>query len=285
MGDSSASTSAPITLGQIYIPHHSTQATENLLSDFTSPGFPPYWPQTTNSGERLLPSVPHPYHGAGVQWTTNDSNHPQVMGVDVGAVTHFPVTDGPGLGSSVANMSGQHLEGPESEGIGAPSPVTDISLETIGWAFDATADTRGLIGRPESGRPSRNPDSQIQREDSVLGSQVTATYSRRDSVDHSFLRQAFPLDNEEHHKLRNALQEVMQSEWKQKNEFEPDGAALLQFMAHDDVEGRWYCLFWKEGAPCECSCRKKYHAKGHIRSHISLFPFVCLGPWCVELGL
>lgn len=95
------------------------------------------------------------------------------------------------------------------------------------------------------------------------------------------LLQSFPLDNDEHRIKRAALNVVMQSSWKQNNEFEPEASLLLQFMSLDPTEGRWHCTFWKDGRPCDCSCKKRDHAKGHIRSHIDHLPFVCNSHWCV----
>ena len=102
------------------------------------------------------------------------------------------------------------------------------------------------------------------------------------STVHSDLEQYFPLDNDDHRRKREALNTVMQSSWKQNNEFEPDASDLLQFMSLDPTEGRWHCTFWKDGHPCDCSCKKRDHAKGHIRSHIDLLPFVCNSRWYVE---
>jgi hypothetical protein len=94
--------------------------------------------------------------------------------------------------------------------------------------------------------------------------------------------QSFPLDNDEHRIKREALNAVMQSSWKQNNEFEPEASLLLQFMSLNPTEGRWHCTFWKDGRPCDCSCKKRDHAKGHIRSHIDHLPFVCNSHWCVS---
>jgi hypothetical protein len=99
---------------------------------------------------------------------------------------------------------------------------------------------------------------------------------------HSTLLQFFPLDNDEHRVKREALKAVIQSSWKQNNEFEPEASLLLQFMSLDPTEGRWHCTFWKDGGPCGCSCKKRDHAKGHIRSHIDHLPFVCNSHWYVS---
>jgi hypothetical protein len=109
----------------------------------------------------------------------------------------------------------------------------------------------------------------------------------RDSADAlaEFVRVSFPLDSEEHARKRRALKTVMKSQWKLRNAFEPDENALLQFMKHDRKRSRWFCSFWKDGRPCESSCRKKDHAKGHIRFHIHHFPFVCQSPWYVYTSL
>lgn len=97
-----------------------------------------------------------------------------------------------------------------------------------------------------------------------------------------FLQESFPLENDDHRAKRKGLGVIMTSNWKHNNEFEPHESFLLQFLSYDSTQSRWFCLFWKRGKPCECSCKKKDHAKGHIRSHLDLLPFVCKGPWCVS---
>ncbi|PVG03095.1 hypothetical protein CPB86DRAFT_494251 [Serendipita vermifera] len=93
-----------------------------------------------------------------------------------------------------------------------------------------------------------------------------------------FVRASFPSDTEDHAKKRRALKAVMTSQWRMRHAFEPDENALLQFMKHDRKRSRWFCSFWKDNRPCESSCRKKDHAKGHIRFHIQHFPYVCQRP-------
>ncbi|KIM33477.1 hypothetical protein M408DRAFT_154922 [Serendipita vermifera MAFF 305830] len=95
------------------------------------------------------------------------------------------------------------------------------------------------------------------------------------SISRSEVWKAFPLDNDDHKAKREALYAIMQSSWKQNNDFEPEASVLMQFMEWDPIEKRWHCKFWKGGKRCTCSCRKRDHGKGHIRSHLDLLPFVC----------
>ncbi|CCA71451.1 hypothetical protein PIIN_05390 [Serendipita indica DSM 11827] len=92
------------------------------------------------------------------------------------------------------------------------------------------------------------------------------------AIDEGFVKMSFPLHTTDHLLKREALRSVMISSWKLNNQFEPEASLLLQFMRHDTTEGRWYCSFWRDGKACPCSCKKKDHAKGHIRSHLDLLP-------------
>lgn len=103
------------------------------------------------------------------------------------------------------------------------------------------------------------------------------------SISRSEVWKAFPLDNDDHKAKREALYAIMQSSWKQNNDFEPEASVLMQFMEWDPIEKRWHCKFWKGGKRCTCSCRKRDHGKGHIRSHLDLLPFVCDSQWYVPL--
>ena len=93
------------------------------------------------------------------------------------------------------------------------------------------------------------------------------------------IMQSFPLDTEDHRLKRESLNLILHSTWRQNNEFEPEASLLLQFMSWDPTEKKFHCLFWKDGQPCPCSCRSRDHAKGHIRSHLDLVPFVCDSRW------
>ena len=95
----------------------------------------------------------------------------------------------------------------------------------------------------------------------------------------SFIWDSFPADTIEHEHLRNELRKIMKAGWKLRHEMEPDENHLLQFTYYDESEGRWSCLFSKEGKLCDCSTRKKDHCKGHIRCHIDHRPFYCGNPW------
>ena len=101
------------------------------------------------------------------------------------------------------------------------------------------------------------------------------------AIDEGFVKMSFPLQTADHLLKREALRSVMLSPWKLNGQFEPNASLLLQFMRLDAAEGRWYCSFWKDGKICGCSCKKKDHAKGHIRSHLDLLPYVCSDNWCV----
>lgn len=94
-----------------------------------------------------------------------------------------------------------------------------------------------------------------------------------------FIDQSFPPFITEHSQQRAALLKVMESEWKKRNAFEPDGETLLQFMRYDSTQKKWLCTFWKKGKRCTCSCKKKDHARGHIRAHIGHQPYACDGNW------
>jgi hypothetical protein len=269
---------------RLYIPQTAPHETEMFFPEFSSPVASLYWPQSTVEANQLPHVTSHQYPVAGVPWLSENPSRAQVSDIDTTASGYVNTGHAPSHGQRQAHEQAQGFERPESELNGIPDPVNDISSEGDAWSLDASTASRSRSSRMDSGHLSRNPEVHIPMNTGTIGLHDTASHSSNDFVDHSFLRQSFPLDSEEHRKFRDALQIVMQSTWKRNNEFEPDGASLLQFMAHDDNEGRWHCLFWKEGRPCECSCKKKYHAKGHIRSHIDLLPFVCNERWCVELG-
>jgi hypothetical protein len=80
-------------------------------------------------------------------------------------------------------------------------------------------------------------------------------------------------------KKRAALWDVMKAPWKINNEVEPDPALLLQFMRKNGKV--WKCLLYNDGHPCvECSAKKRIQALEHMRLHIDLKPFACIGqPW------
>jgi hypothetical protein len=94
-----------------------------------------------------------------------------------------------------------------------------------------------------------------------------------------FIQESFPGDDSEHERLRVALTEVMNADWKRFHIKEPDEDLLLQFQQYDRTEGRWNCRFSKDGKLCDRSTSKKDHAKGHIRWHIDHRPFFCENPW------
>lgn len=150
--------------------------------------------------------------------------------------------------------------------------------------LDTTSGVSGTAANPSDALPFHlhgSPTSMPRNDIPSPSPSIASTSKRHPSYD-DFETQSFPLNNEDHNTMREALRTVMRSHWKWKNEIEPNDAVLLQFMVHDDIDNRWYCLFWKGGKPCDCSCKKKYHARGHIRSHIDLLPYVCHQKWYVD---
>ena len=75
-----------------------------------------------------------------------------------------------------------------------------------------------------------------------------------------FVEASFPEDPQR----REALSIVMVAGWRVSHKMEPDENLLLQFASYDNQMERWNCQFWKDGKPCESSCKKKDHAKGHV---------------------
>jgi hypothetical protein len=268
---------------RLYIPQGAPHETEMFFQEYSSPTSSLYWPQSAASVDQLPHIASHPYPAAGVPWLLESPSGAQVSNIDTTVSGYVNTGRTPSLGQPQAHEQAQGFGRPEIKLNGVLDPVKDISSETTMWSLDVSTGSRSRTGRLDSGHLPRNAEVHIPMDTRAIELHGTTSYSSNDSVDYGFLRQSFPQHSEQHRKLRDALQAVMQSTWKQNNEFEPDGASLLQFMAHEDTEGRWYCLFWKEGRPCQCSCKKKYHAKGHIRSHIDLLPFVCNETWCVKL--
>jgi hypothetical protein len=171
-----------------------------------------------------------------------------------------------------------HQRGLTGQGYYLAPPTTQWSSEppAVSFVNPSGRETPGYQSRHNSIDATYATYDTLQprhQQSSQLPSSLTA---------HSDLLQSFPLDNDEHRIKREALNAVMQSSWKQNNEFEPEASFLLQFMSLDPTEGRWHCTFWKDGRPCDCSCKKRDHAKGHIRSHIDHLPFVCNSHWCVS---
>ena len=94
-----------------------------------------------------------------------------------------------------------------------------------------------------------------------------------------FIQDSFPEPTDEHDRLRGALTEVMNSDWRRAHIMEPDEDLLLQFTSYNRRHQRWSCCFSRDGKLCDRSTRKKDHAKGHIRWHIDHRPFFCRRPW------
>ncbi|PVF98167.1 hypothetical protein CPB86DRAFT_814897 [Serendipita vermifera] len=102
-------------------------------------------------------------------------------------------------------------------------------------------------------------------------------YSEEEIDIQGFILRSFPYGTPDFERYQKALEVVMLDEWKVKNQREPSNDVLLQFMWKDEVEDKWRCRFWDNGAPCESACRKAEHAKNHVRRHINHRPFACDG--------
>lgn len=153
--------------------------------------------------------------------------------------------------------------------------------------------TPSLISLPNSSnqqdtRYSYGSGSQVPSTPGPHEEQPTASHLPRSgsaspspAILQHFVDTSFPLQTYSHVQKREALAIVMTSPWKLMNVFEPSEDLLLQFTSYDQDQERWCCSFWKDGKPCESSCKKKDHAKGHIRVHIQHLPYACQEPWYV----
>ncbi|KAG8808985.1 hypothetical protein FRC17_003669, partial [Serendipita sp. 399] len=79
----------------------------------------------------------------------------------------------------------------------------------------------------------------------------------------AFLENSFPLETEDHARLREQLSAVMNSEWKLGDQMEPDKDCLLQFIPKDEALKAHVCLFWDDSGPCEKVIKRPQHAKTH----------------------
>lgn len=160
------------------------------------------------------------------------------------------------------------MAGPSSSGVvlaGASSIMPTLpQADPSSFLFDSAPPNEGNRAR-QTNQPSSS-----------------STIPKVDNQVSNFIDQSFPPFITEHSQQRAALLEVMESEWKKRNAFEPDGETLLQFMRYDSIKKKWFCRFWKKGKRCTCSCKKKDHARGHIRAHIGLQPYACDGNWYVS---
>jgi hypothetical protein len=93
-----------------------------------------------------------------------------------------------------------------------------------------------------------------------------------------FVDKSFPDGTPNFEANRTALRQVLNSEWKRNNTKEPHKIHLLQFITMNGT--KWECLFYVGTERCPCSSTRKIQAVEHIRRHIKLEPFVCIGePW------
>jgi hypothetical protein len=93
-----------------------------------------------------------------------------------------------------------------------------------------------------------------------------------------FVCKSFPDGTPSFEAYRVALRQVLNSEWKRNNTQEPHKSHLLQFIVMNGT--KWECLFYVGPERCSCSSTRKIQALEHIRRHIKLEPFVCVGgPW------
>jgi hypothetical protein len=142
---------------------------------------------------------------------------------------------------------------------GRPNPSFDAAEETETLTSDTRPDTSTIqnTGEPSAVIPPAVEDQEIE---AVVHDLIPDTLPNRD-------------------KMREALMEVMKAPWKINNEVEPDPTLLLQFMQKNGQV--WQCLLYNDGRPCvECSAKKRIQALEHMRLHIDLKPFACIGePW------
>jgi hypothetical protein len=153
------------------------------------------------------------------------------------------------------------MVGPSSSGL-APAGVSPImpTLSPVHLFFNSAPPNEGSGAQPST---ASNADDQPPSPELS-----------------DFIYQSFP-SIAEHSPQRAALLKVLNSEWTKRNEFEPDGDTLLQFMRYNSTQKKWFCTFWKNGKPCTRSCKKKDHARGHVRVHIDHHPYACDGNWYV----
>jgi hypothetical protein len=88
----------------------------------------------------------------------------------------------------------------------------------------------------------------------------------------------FPLVTDEHHKLRAAMNKVMNSHWKIENRLEPTPEHLLQFckeLKEENGAVTYKCLFYHDGNPCQEFWNDAESALAHVRVTIYHEPFVC----------
>lgn len=257
------------------------QTEENPSSRFPSP-LPPFWSQQSHLARPLVHGTVVPYHNPTMQWMVSEVHGAPIEQYGPSSGNCFEGEGSHSLTMPDVVPQAQAIRGTEEETEGALDTPSDIFFQSSVWQTGTSAHATppdNFIG-PGPTPMASNPE--MEKKDVSLDAHATATHtSTSNTVDHSFVAQSFPLETREHLSLREALDEVMKAPWKINHELEPNGDVLLQFMRYDD--GRWRCLFWKDGRSCACSCKKKYHAKGHIRSHIFLFPFVCNEPWYVEI--
>ena len=97
----------------------------------------------------------------------------------------------------------------------------------------------------------------------------------------------FPLQTENHRRLRVAMHYVMTSEWKLRNELEPTSRHILQFSARIPNDGTkdgeeaglfsYRCLLYHGGKTCDRTWARAERMLAHLRGAIDLRPFACEG--------
>ena len=133
---------------------------------------------------------------------------------------------------------------------------------------------------PSSEAWSHLPPNQTSPYSSQRHPQTPSVSSTGPSVEAAvaFAQASFPIGTPDYARKQAEMYEVLMSDWKQNNQFEPNPEALLRFATKEN--GFWMCAFYVDGRRCQRSLTdRQRQIVEHIRRHIKLEPYACEGPW------
>lgn len=170
---------------------------------------------------------------------------------------HPSLSQSAGAGSSSSSVehpslsqmhSGVHVP------IGSTAPATSTSVGTVFIHSNLT-------------QPSSNPTDDVK--------------------DYPEYQHFFPLQTETHRRLRVAMYQILNSEWKLRNELEPTSQDILQFSTRvmigattdgdDSATFKYRCLLYHGGEICNKTWARAERMLAHLRGAIDLRPFACEG--------